>query len=426
MFIEKTLAGERGGVLVITMLLLVGLTALGAAFMTTSRSETQITGNVIRHSQALTLAEAGLNEAVARLSIPASPNYIAEDLTAANPGWGRYIVLQNGNSSLDPDCAVTATDGLDNDFDAATDEASERYPEVLSTQAGLDNPLLYPWVKVKYKLDSSNNIVLYGDHDNNRATPNRRNSVCGQPIITVTSRGEQAESNRTIEVDLIRPPAFDIQACLYTEDDDFQFGGNRFQVSGLDFDPATGDTVAGSTRKPAVVTTKDPDHLKSLLGPQELDQLIGAGGTADVQPATEDLNLEWYVDSWSRFSDLNYEGSMNAPSEEGIWGDYDNYKIIYIKDGDLTVKGTAYGGGLLLVDGDIAVTGVFEWHGVIIALGDVKLKGGGSGVLVYGGIFANGLGENFVVGQADLRYSSEAIARLKRLKGVLPLSWKEL
>jgi hypothetical protein len=419
------MGAEDGSVLVITMLMLVGLTALGAAFMTTSRSETQITGNVIRHAQALSVAEAGLNEAVARLSIPASPQYIAEDLTAANPGWGRYIVLQRGNSVQDPDFRVTATDGLDNDLDSATDETSESYPEVLSMQSNLDDPIVYPWVKIKYRLDSSNNIVLYGDHDNNRATPNIRNSVFGQPIITVISRGEQAESNRTIEVDLIRPPAFDVQACLYTEDDDFHFGGNRFQVNGMDFDPATGDTVAGSTRKPAVVTTKDHDHLISLLGPQERDQLIGAGGTADVQPATEDLNLEWYVDSWGRFADLHYEGSMNAPSDP-IWGDYDNYKIIYVENGDLTVKGTAYGGGLLLVDGDIQVTGTFEWHGVIIALGDVKLKGGGSGVLIYGGLFANGLGNNYVTGQADLRYSSEAIARLKKLKGVLPLSWKEL
>jgi hypothetical protein len=426
MRIRNLLGNEGGNIVVITLLLLVGLTALGAAFMTTSRTETQITGNVIRHAQALTIAEAGLNEAVARMSIPASPDYIGEDLSSANPGWGRYLVLRRGYSSQDPDYGVTATDGLDNDLDAATDETSESYPEVLSLQSNLDDPLLYPWVKIKYRLDSSNNIVLYGDHDNNRSTPNRRNMVFGQPIITVISRGEQAASNRTIEVDLIRPPVFDVMACLYTEDDDFSFSGDDFMVSGQDFDPATGDTVSGSSRMPAIVTTADLAKLKSAIGHQQHDQIIGSGGESDVQAAPEDLNLEWYVDTWGRFADMHYVGDTHNPSEPDIWGNYDNYRVVYIEDGDLTIKGEAWGAGLLLVDGDIKITGSFTWHGAIIALGDVYLKGGGTGVLVYGGLFCNGVDLSVIVGNADLYYSSEAIARLKRLKGVIPLTWKEI
>jgi hypothetical protein len=95
--------------MVITMLLLMGLTALGAALMMTSRTETQIMGNEIRYAQALCLAEAGLNEAVARIATPASSQYIAEDVTAPNPGWGRYIVLAKGNSVYDPDFKKTAS-----------------------------------------------------------------------------------------------------------------------------------------------------------------------------------------------------------------------------------------------------------------------------------------------------------------------------
>ncbi len=428
MRITNVLRGEDGSVLVITMLLLVGLTALGGAFMTSSRVETQITGNSVRHAQALSLAEAGINEAVGRLAIPASPNYIGEDMTAPNPGWGRYIVLRKGCSAQDPDHAATATDGLDNDLDAATDETSESYPEILSVQSGVADPLYYPWIRVTYKLDSNNNILRFGDHDDNRATPDRRNLIHGAPILTVTARGEQASANRTIEVDLVRPPAFDIHACLYTEDDDFHFGGDDFLISGQDFNPVTKDTVSGSTRKPAIVTTADPVKLLSMVGHQQGDQIIGSGGSSDIQAAPEDLNLEWYVDTWSRFADFHYIGDTKNPNEMGAWGDYDNYHVIYVENGDLTLKGEAYGGGLLLIDGNVEIVGSFTWYGVIIALGDVYLKGGGDlpdQFHVFGGLFCNGAVENYVVGNADLFYSSEAIDRLNTLQGVLPLAWRE-
>lgn len=414
--------------MVITMLMLMGLTALGAAFMTASRSETQITGNVIRHAQALSIAEAGLNEAIARLAIPSSPNFIGENPFAPNPGWGRYIVLKKGNALQDPEYAVTATDGLDNDLDAATDETSESYPEILSLQAGVSDPIQYPWIKVKYVLDSGNNIVLYGDHDNNRATADRKNSVFGVPVIDVTARGEQGAASRTIEVELVRPPAFDITACMYTEDDDFSFSGDDFLISGQDFDPATGDTIPGSKRLPAIVTTADVSKLVGSIGHQQADQIIGSGGSGDVQSADADLNLEWYVDTWGRVADLHYIGDTANPSDPDAWGTYDDYHIVYIEDGDLNLKGEAHGGGLLLVEGNVQIVGSFTWYGVIIALGDIYLKGGGDlpdQFHIYGGLFSNGIQLNTVTGNADIFYSSEAIARLSRIKGIIPLSWNE-
>jgi len=424
----KPREGQEGGVLVISLLLLMGLTALGAAFMTTSRTEVQISGNVVTYAQALSHAEAGLNEAVARLAVPLSPHYIAEDMTAPNPGWGRYIVLERGNSTQDPDFGKTATDGLDNDLDAATDETSESYPEVLSVQSNFHHPLAYPWVKVNYRLDGANNIVRYGDHDNNRATAPRRNPTFGQPIVTVTARGEQGPANRTLEVDLVRPPSFDIRACMYTEDDDFSFSGDDFFISGQDFDPATGDTVSNSTRLPAIVTTADLAKLLGQIGHQQGDQIIGSGGESDVQVAPENLNLEWYVDTWGRLADFHYVGDTNNPDNTNVWGDFDNYCVVYVEDGDMTLKGENTGGGLLLVDGNLKVAGSFTWYGVVIALGDIYFKGGGDlegQFHIYGGVFANGVNLNTVTGNADILYSSEAIDRLKNLRGVLPLSWKE-
>ena len=191
--------GEEGGALAITMMLLLGLAGLGLAFMTASRSETQIAGNDIRSSQSLYASEAGLNEAMARMWDPKAASYVGENMKAPNQGWGCYIVADKGESSQDPDFKATGEDGLDNDIDGLADEGGEVYPEFLSAQSAFDRQIKYPWVKITYSLDKSNNLIRYGDHDNNPTTRPRKNLVEGIPVVLVTSRGERGSARSTLE-----------------------------------------------------------------------------------------------------------------------------------------------------------------------------------------------------------------------------------
>src|SRR5262245_65642611 len=104
------------------------LTSAGVAYVAVTKSEKQIAGNAMRSSQAMYAAEAGITEGLHRMSFPAeSTNYIGPP-AVPTAGWGRYIVLANGNSALDPGRAALASDGLDNDGDSFVDESGETYP----------------------------------------------------------------------------------------------------------------------------------------------------------------------------------------------------------------------------------------------------------------------------------------------------------
>jgi len=417
--------GQEGGALAITLLLLMGLTALGAAFMTTSRTETQIAGNVMRHTQALYLAEAGLNEALARLHRPTGASYIGEDLFAPNPGWGTYLVLSSGNSALDPDYSDAEDDGLDNDIDGSTDETGEAYPEVLSAQSALASPLNYPWVRITYSLDNAGNLIRFGDHDDNPTTRPRKNLVDGDPVVFITARGEQGTSRRTLEVEVVRTPAPYMDACIYTEDDNFKFNGNSFLISGYDHDPATGDSIPGADGLPAIVTTQDPNNILDDIAVDQEGQVIGPEGESSVESSQYDMDLEAIVAEYAGYADFRYLGDTNNPNTSG-WGGLDDYHIVYVKEGDLHLSGNTDGGGLLLIEGSMIVTGQFTWYGLVIVLGDINFAGGGAGIHIYGGVLANGqVTRNDIGGQADILYCSYTLQRLSELKGFQILSWNE-
>ena len=189
---------EAGNALVVVLLVLFLLTSLGISYVAVTKGEKQIASNQAIDSEAFQHAEAGITEVLLRMSSNTNqngpPHYgIAEPGPAFAPGWGRYVVTDPGNAGLDPNAASTASDGLDNNGNAAVDESSERYPEIGARNGTLPlaDRLDYPWVKVRYKLNGANQILLFGDHDLNPSTPPRENLVRGIPEIIITSAGRQ-------------------------------------------------------------------------------------------------------------------------------------------------------------------------------------------------------------------------------------------
>jgi hypothetical protein len=423
---------NRGAAIVITLIMLAALAALGAMVASTASAETQMAGNRMGYTRALYLAEAGVHEAMVRLSDSSSPYYIGEDMAAPNVGWGNYIVLNQGGSAADSDRWKQGVDGLDNDLDGFVDESYDFYPEVLSVQADttamnlMSSYLTYPWVRVSYSLDGSNTIQRFGDSDGDPVTPSCKNTTDGSPIVKVTSLGQKGRSLRRVEVELVKTPLPYTDGVIYVETDNLKFNGNKFLISGQDFNPATGDTVPGSKRKKAIITTEDPAILLGNLKANQYDQVIGPTGTPDVHGTTYDLDLAGYISEYSSCADIVYLGDQNNPSTDG-WGGKNEYHIIHVKDGNLDISGAADGGGILLVDGDLKATGGFTWYGLIIVGGHLDWSGGGNDVNLYGAILAGGtVDREDLSGNIKLVHSSEALGKLYDLKGFQILSWNEL
>src|SRR5437870_1147684 len=87
-------AGEQGAVLVTALLLLVALAALGAGAVTLTSIDTLTTGNYKLATQGFYAAEAGTEEARARLRANAGANLIADTLPTnlqTSTDWRAYI-----------------------------------------------------------------------------------------------------------------------------------------------------------------------------------------------------------------------------------------------------------------------------------------------------------------------------------------------
>lgn len=419
---------ERGNVLVGALLVLLVMTAMGTTYVAMTKTETQIAGHEKRHVQSMFNAEAGVSEALARMSRNQDlAVYFGEDLLAGppSPGWGAYLVLAGGNSSLDPLGSEMAADSLDNDLDGSIDESGETYPEVMTLQSG-GNAVQYPWVKVRYRLDASNQVVLFGDHDNSPATPPIANMTTGVPILIVSSEGAQGTADRRIQVEAVKSPFMAPKAAIYTESDDFTFNGTQFLISGRDWDPATEDTVIGAPEVPGISTTGTPADIADELQGNQLNNVEGSGAEPAVNKSNFDYDLEGMVETYKPMADVTHPGGTISNGSEPDWGGIDDYHIVSVTN-DLHISGSITGGGLLLLEGDLDVSGSFTWYGMIINLGVINFTGGGGDIHTYGAVLTTGgLTSNTVSGNADVFYSSIALAKLAALNPYRISAWTEL
>jgi hypothetical protein len=416
---------ERGSAMVISLLVLMVLTMIGTLFLVQTNTETQISGHDMRSTQALYNSEAGCAEALARMSdMSDTANYIgqAQGAWTGDPGWGSYIVLANGNSTEDPDYAATASDGLDNNGDGNVDEQGESYPEVPTKQAG-DDPIGYDWVKVHYKLNATSQVILYGDDDDDISTPPRENLADGAPVLIISADGAQGTARRTVEIEAVKIPFQIVKAAIYTESDDFDFNGTQFLVSGQDWDPETDSPIVGGTEVPGIATTGTPSNITASLSSQQQNNVEGDGSEPSVQDAPADMDLQALAQQFASLATIKLpSGTYSSVT----WGDYDNYEIVYVS-GDLHISGGGIGGGALVVDGNFDCSGQFVWYGLVLVLGQIDFTGGGSGIHLFGACLTEGgLNAQVVGGNADVKYSSEALSRLTQLSPYTISAWHEL
>ena len=106
------------------------------------------------------------------------------------------------------------------------------------------------------------------------------------------SQGEQGTANRTVEVEAVKYPFQTVNTALYCEDDEFAFHGTAFMVSGMDFDPATGDSVIGNPCVPGILTTMNPADIVDDLKTNQLNNVEGTGAEPSVLSSPIDLDLE--------------------------------------------------------------------------------------------------------------------------------------
>ncbi|HEU4764986.1 MAG TPA: PilX N-terminal domain-containing pilus assembly protein [Candidatus Eisenbacteria bacterium] len=416
---------ESGNALVVALLVLMVLTSAGVAYVAVTKSEKQIAGNTMTASQAMYAAEAGIAEGLHRMAFPAeSLNYIGP-ATLPYPGWGKYIVLTNGASLLDPNRAALASDGLDNDGDGFVDESGEAYPEVLTKQTVNANALVYPYVRVEYKLQG-NQLVRFGDGDDDPTTPPVENLQNGAPVLRITASGRRGNAAKTLEAEAVRFPIISAKGPLWAGGH-MNFNGNAFLVDGHDHYAASpNDTIPGAPPAPAVLT-EGPTSDATLTTNQQ-DNVTGDGGDNSVQHSayTYDFNQIWT--QLSGMADYSLTGPLTFGSSTPSYGSYSNPKVTVV-NGNLAINGTWTGGGILMVNGNLAMGGGCQFKGIVVCSGDLTMTGGGPadvariiGAVIYQGTLVNA---STFSGSGRIWYSSEAINSALNVNRYTLAWWRE-
>jgi hypothetical protein len=419
---------ESGNAMIIALLVLFLLTSVGISYIAVTKGDKQIAGNQMTSAQAFSYAEAGLSEALLRMSDPndtGTGNYIGQPVGTISPGWGKYIVNDPGNSGLDPQYNATQADGLDNDLDAATDEGSEHYPETGSKQfsMALSNKLDYPWVKVRYKLNAANQVLLFGDHDNNPSTPPRENLAVGVPELVLTAAGRKGKGAKTVTVEAIKWPLPPVPGSVYAEGN-MSFNGNSFYIDGHDHNPtAPYDTIAGAAPLAGISSPNNAGPITSAIIGQQTDNVQGSGADPSVQTSPVNLDLPAIAAGWSQMADITYPANTTNPDMSN-WGAIGDLKVVHVT-GDLSMQNNGSGAGVLIVDGDFHLGGTINYNGLVIVLGNVDVQGGGNAQNIVGGLMVQGTltGTTNMAGNVKLLYSSAMINQLYSLTKYEISSW---
>lgn len=427
----SVLQNESGFVLSVGLMLLAVLTLLGITGVMISTTDLKISNKYRGSGQAFYSAEAGIQEARARLRGEASAALYAGD-PAANPDptWLAYIVTSSSWQT-----------SQDKDFISAYKNYFPTTSSHTSTSVAansLQSNLAY-WVKIKHKREydaeqkghtpssthyydgdgstathtsaAPGNIIYYGYGNPalpTKAVPFTKSGATGyQPIEIIKSYGSVGGSSSVVEVEIAWDPGPPIKSSVYGRGNITINGSSGF-ISGNDNCGQADPKSPVYTLLPAT-TTGSPTY---------------AGNPPYPVSGTEEIDIAALVNELKKGATVvttdqngtNFGGSGNFVTV------YSNTSDPYNVQGLKIQNGTGY--GLLLVEGDLTLGAGVNWDGIILVTGTLTLNGGGGGINIRGAAIGNNTID--INGGLDIRYDSCNIKSSMKNKPLLFLGWKHL
>ena len=404
---------ESGMVTAISLLVLAALTLLGATAMLVTSTDILIGGNYKVSGIAFYAAEAGVEEARARLRSTAG-GYLINDTSPTSKQWRAYIgTLAMAQKSVERCMGCVG-------FDSTL--------AVHSRTNSFQSTMTYV-VEIKHKTNAAGAIMYWGD-DNDDGTITR-NTTAGNSnnrnIYLVTSSGYSGNSYRTVEAEMAKAPPISVPAPLYVKANS-TIQGSSTNIIGTD--------TCGSSDKHGMITTKNSGSVDINGHPS----ITGVSGTdPDIVYNGPNLDITALANSLKQAANFSY--NVTSDTQTGMnWGTptpgatqqnpstCSVHNIVYYNTNgtDIKLAGGSSGCGVLLVEGDLEINGGFSWYGVIVVTGSVRYAGGGN-KQVTGGILSGGTVEaDLIAGNANIVYCSSAVKNATDSFPARMLSWRDL
>ncbi len=395
---------ERGMALVLALMVLLVLTVIAAALMANVSTETKMSSYKLRDTQALTLAEAGVQEAMLRIR----NGDVVDDMNPTSV----HLIYNTVAGSI----PVSGTDTTS----LPTLQSAGNYLQYSSANK---NPMV---LSVKYKRRGTT-ILRYDE----TAIP-KINTVTGNPIFVIESTGRNNGAYRTIYAEVTRAKVNVLARAAVAADVAIAFKGN-INVCGhdhrMDTPPQTAPfTCDISWHAPAPHTTCLPGAWSSnAIGQQGSPFIAGNPVPTQSNQGTGFYSGPWDVLGMSQSEFWPWAGTRWGSEPLNPQGIYylDNDNVKQNKSGNFAFNGGT-GEGLLDVDGDLHLNGSYNYRGLIYAEGDVDINGN---CWILGSLIVNGKTTVKIAnGSAIVLYSSEAVAQMIAKHGgnIQTIAWREL
>jgi hypothetical protein len=410
-------SGEEGNILVVTLMVLFAISVIGGMLTMVASMDLKISGNQRHAVQALFIAEAGLNEAIHRISITDptvmtvggwTGNAAIADSEPYDPNWTTLIYLTDPGAAPAGGGSVHTTGTLQ--------DPNLPYLEY-SASSGTESVL-----KIRHKwrdrngdgVRDANEIVRY---DALQVPP--ENFLTGYPVEVITVTGKSSDGERVIESEVTKKLVYVRTLGALYVDKAVKITGNA-AFCGYDHDINTPPFTVPNA------CTAWHHTGGALPGVTSTGDVIKVMGSADVSGFPTPLDQS----AANPFYSLAEVLGMSDSEVSELLSHADNSSIVnpmegitYIQ-GDANITSNLVGEGLFYVTGDLHAAGSFIFRGLIFVEGDVHLTGT---PWVLGTMVVRGTSDfNFSSGNAAVLYSSDALTRA--LSSVMPcilLSWRE-
>jgi type II secretory pathway pseudopilin PulG len=359
----KTL-NQEGFAIVIVIMILAMLTIIGVSSLRMSRTEVQISTNLLIQKMCFYAAESGTQ--VAKLDL-LDPEFLPED-QYGNPDWmGTDTYLFPTNAQY-----------------------------------------IY---EISHQVDEDGNVLRYGDTNGDHIW--EVNTTVGRPLEFVSSHGTHVGrgGNAVVETTLQFRPAFEMpNTALWVENpDNVDFKGNA-TISGdsLDID----------------LCPDVPDVLHHINPVNPMDEPKHYGDEFVHEPSGGMYPFGPVKDSLLERAD--YVGN-EFPTEDAEASTADN-PIVIIIEGDLEINNEDLklpAHGILYVDGNLRINGNVEWNGLIITTGDTSI---GNGTADINGSLVTGESADVdISGTIVVQYDCTTLNNLfDSLSGYRMTSWRQI
>ncbi|MCK4467200.1 MAG: pilus assembly PilX N-terminal domain-containing protein [Desulfobacterales bacterium] len=364
---------EKGMVLPLGLMFLAIIAILGTTAVVVTTTDLKIGSNYRASEQAFYAAEAGTEEARARLGDIGQTGTPDKD-------WRRFI----GDAA-----SATSIFGYD-----ATD--SNHYRS--DSQSNLNYT-----VKIKHKTDAAGNVLYWGDTDGDYDY--EENLTEGEPIEIISSQGTDSGANKIVTIEVRNESLFfEPPAALYVNGN-LNKSGAAGAVVGK-YDPNC-DTV------PDIVTTTNatsPYEASNWPAKTSADcdnaQVACLGSGGDALLVNDEIDI-YPVDTVISQLSANATQIISSGNNQ-TFGSADNPNGIYYSNGDWSGNGLN-GYGILVIDGNFTTGGNMFWQGIIIVSGASTFDGGGT-QSIYGALIADSV--TTINGQPDIYFDCDSINNL--------------